>query len=319
MRTRPTDSSSDPVPPPSGKGPEETHRPVLLHEVIDVLALEPDDVVLDATLGGAGHARAILERLGERGAYIGIDADARAIRDAQRALQGSEATVHLVEGNFRDARTIMAALSVPRITKALFDLGWSSAQLGSGRGFSFMADEPLLMTYSEKPADAAESARTIVNSWAEESIADVLWGWGGERYARRIAKAIAAARTSAPIDTSRELAEIVASAVPAGYRRGRTHPATKTFQALRIAVNDEMGALDEGIRAAWELLERGGRLAVITFHSLEDRAVKTLLREWASAGEAELLLKKPLRATKEELRENPRARSAKLRAAQKRI
>lgn len=178
-----------------------------------------------------------------------------------------------------------------------------------------MADEPLIMTYAKEAG--ALTAGTIVNEWAEGSLADVIYGWGGERYARRIARAIVEARAHAPIEKARQLAEIVRRAVPPPARRDKTHPATKTFQALRIATNDELGALQEGLAAAWHALLPGGRIAVISFHSLEDRAVKTFFAEREHAGEGKRITRKPLSPSEAECASNPRARSAKLRVAEK--
>ncbi|MEK7093483.1 MAG: 16S rRNA (cytosine(1402)-N(4))-methyltransferase RsmH [Patescibacteria group bacterium] len=320
MRTRPfLQSSGDPVegipssllgvnhrPNPVGDG----HRTVLLHEATNSLALKPSDVVVDATLGGGGHAREILGHLGKNGVFIGFDADEEAIERCRKLFSTQQAAVHFVHANFRNIKTELEKLSVGRITKALFDLGWSSFQLSAGRGFSFRSDEPLSMAYDK---GQKLTAATIVNEWGEESIADVIFGFGEERYSRRIAKAIVEARERKSITTALELGEIVKDAVPAAYRHGKTHPATKTFQALRIAVNDELGALTEGLEGAWEMLESGGRIAVISFHSIEDRIVKRRFAQWAKEGAGELVSRKPIPPTDAEIAENPRARSAKLR------
>ncbi len=291
------------------------HRPVLIHEAIEQLAIQADEVVVDATLGGAGHARAISERLGKRGTLIGFDLDSDAIERSRGALAEATCTVHLIEANFRSLKMELEKLGVKQIAKALFDLGWSSYQLDSGRGFSLHAQEPLLMTYSKgkHPLTAA----TAVNEWEEGSLADVIYGFGEERYSRRIAKAIVEVRARKPFETAAELAAVVKAAVPAGYARGRLHPATRTFQALRIAINDELGALKEGLQAAWQLLEPGGCIAVITFHSIEDRAVKQLFRSLEDSGEGTRITRKPIVPSLEELKVNPRARSAKLRVIQK--
>lgn len=293
------------------------HRPVLSDEVIETLAIRPDDIVVDGTLGGAGHASLIAHKLGTKGMFIGIDADGAAIQRAHEALKDSVAKIVLIEGNFRDVRSHLGKHGILHITKALFDLGWSGFQLTSGRGFSFLQDEPLLMTYEDSPGPGTLTAETIVNTWKPESIADVLFGWGEERYSRQIARGIVEARKEGPIRTSRQLAEIIRSGVPGFYRSGRIHPATKTFQALRIAVNDEMGALKQGLSAAFQLLSPGGRLAVITFHSVEDREVKRLMLDWSKTGNAERITKSPQKPSEAEVRANPRSRSAKLRVVQK--
>ncbi|MBM3272566.1 16S rRNA (cytosine(1402)-N(4))-methyltransferase RsmH [Candidatus Kaiserbacteria bacterium] len=307
MRTRRSRSSSNPVPSPII---EVAHRSVLLHEAIEGLALNGDDTVVDATLGGAGHAAAIAGRLSSAGTFIGFDLDHDAIGRAQDALAGAPANVLLIESNFRNLKRELASRGIDSVTKVLFDLGWSSFQLSVGRGFSFLRDEPLLMTYTADPS--ALTAEEIVNEWEESSLADVIFGWGEERYARRIAKRIVETRSLTPIMTTFQLVAVIKEAVPATYRYGPIHPATRTFQALRIAVNDEMGALEEGLAAAWDMLAPGGRIAVITFHSIEDRIVKQAFLRYSQA-DGTRITRKPIVPSAAELVENPRARSAKLR------
>ncbi|TSC85853.1 MAG: 16S rRNA (cytosine1402-N4)-methyltransferase [Parcubacteria group bacterium Gr01-1014_8] len=294
-----------------------SHRSVLLHESIAALNVKPSHVVVDATLGGAGHAKAIVEKLDANGVFIGLDADAAAVERARTTLSAAACRIHIATANFRTLDEVLHNCGVTGVNSCLFDLGWSGYQLAAGRGFSFLTDEPLLMTYARDILPDTLTAEKIVNDWEEESIADVLYGWGEERYSRRIAKRIALYRKTKRIQTSKELGEIISSAVPLHYRKGRLHPATKTFQALRIAVNDELGALKEGLQAAWKTLLTGGRLVVISFHSVEDREVKRLMMEWYRAGEAERITKSPIRPSREEMTENPRSRSAKLRVIQK--
>lgn len=318
MRTRRLTSSGYPVPRDSFEREKISgHRSVLLHEAIDALHIQPKDIVLDATLGGAGHAIQIAHRLSREGTLIGIDADAAAIERAHAALLGVAPHVHLRRANFRNLEAVLQEIGIGEISKAFFDLGWSGYQLEAGRGFSFLKDEPLLMTYADSPTDGDLTAATIVNEWAEESIADVIFGWGEEKYSRRIAKKIVSQRAISPFNTSKQLADAIKEAVPASYRYGRIHPATRTFQALRIAVNDELGALKEGITAAWKHLQKGGRLCVITFHSIEDREVKRLFVEWEQVGAGQRSSKRVIKPTEAELSENPRARSAKLRVIEK--
>lgn len=294
------------------------HKPVLLQEVLQSLAVNASDTVVDATLGGGGHARELVKQLGADGTFIGLDADGAALERTRTALYAAPSApvprIHLVQSNFRKLNDILVSLGVEKIDKALFDLGWSGFQLTAGRGFSFLADEPLLMTYADTVEPTTLTAETVVNTWAEQSLADVIYGWGEERNARRIAKAIVDARSRAPITTSRQLAAIVASVV---RRTGKLHPATRTFQALRIAVNDEFGAMKQGLNAAWRSMNKGGRLAVITFHSTEDREVKHVMREWQKRGEGMPVSKKPVQPSRNEMRENPRARSAKLRVMER--
>ncbi len=304
MRTRRSTSSSDLVSP--------RHQSVLLHEAVDALCILPEHTVLDATVGGAGHTKALAALLSGEGTIVGLDADSAAIDRAREALVGVRPRVRLAVANFRTAGSTLPKLGVRTLDRALFDLGWSAFQLDAGRGFSFSADEPLLMTYSAHPEGDAMTAWQIVNEWDESSIADVLYGWGEERFARRIARAIVAQRSIGEIMTARQLADVIAHATPRWYGRGK-NPATKTFQALRIAVNDEYQALREGLEGVRALMEKGGRIAVITFHSGEDRIVKHLFAEWAKEGYGTLLTKRPLLPSEHEVAHNPRARSAKLR------
>lgn len=333
MRTRRLQSSSDPVPrvakfsgtdtTENGHRPKAAteplgHKTVLLHEAIERLAIQPADTVVDATLGGGGHARAIAGMLGKQGMLVGIDADASAVLRAREALKHIAAPkIHLVAANFRNISGELGKLGITQIDKALFDLGWSGYQLDAGRGFSFQKDEPLLMTYSKHPGPDELTAGKIVNEWGEESIADILFGWGEERYSRRIARMIVERRARNPFETSRELGEAIKQAVPPVYRYGRIHPATRTFQALRIAVNDELGALKIALQDTWRHLAPHGRIAVITFHSVEDREVKRFMTNLEDVHQGKRVERKPVIPSKEEISANPRARSAKLRVIQK--
>jgi 16S rRNA (cytosine1402-N4)-methyltransferase len=291
---------------------EAKHDSVLMQEVLDALALEPGDTVVDATLGGAGHFGALLARLGEGGVIIGIDADAEAVERARETYAADRRperpVAHLVNDNFRNLGHTLERLRIGTVDKALFDLGWSGFQIAAPRGFSFSGDEPLLMTYGA----GGETAADIVNSASESELADLIFAYGEERFSRGIARAIVAARAKERILTTGQLVAAVEAGVPRWYRSGRLHPATKTFQALRIATNDELGALRQGLAAALDALAPGGRLAVISFHSLEDRIVKEILRAAAEKG-GMLLTKKPIVPANAELAANRRARSAKLR------
>jgi 16S rRNA (cytosine1402-N4)-methyltransferase len=288
------------------------HQSVLLSEALDLLDVRESDTVVDATVGGAGHFAALAERLGPDGTLIGIDADADAILRGKAAAASVRPKVELVEDDFRNLAKILDERSVTHIDRALFDLGWSSYHLSAGRGFSFRAEEPLFMTYGD-PAKATVTAADLVNTLSEESLADLIFTLGEERFARQIAGGIADMRAEERILTTTKLVEAIEASVPGWYRHRRIHPATKTFQALRIAVNDELGALREGLSTAIARLSEGGRVAVITFHSIEDRIVKTMLRDAAHEGVGCLVTKKPLVPSSVETKENPRARSAKLR------
>lgn len=306
------------------------HEPVMLAESIRGLNLNPRSVVVDATLGGGGHAAAILARLGPDGVLIGIDRDPEAVERARVRLTGcGRAHLHLEQANFGRIAEVAARLGVAELDAVLMDLGVSSFQIDEpGRGFSFQAGGPLDMRMGP---DADVSAMDIVNGYSEEVIAGILFRLGEERSSRRIAKAIVAEREASPIEDTARLAKIVADAK--GGRRGRIHPATKSFMALRMAVNDELGNLDSGLKGGLNLLKVGGRMAVITFHSIEDRLVKRFFRRHAGRRVAlqaggdrwegelppvEILTGKPIVATRAETASNPRARSAKLRVAERR-
>ncbi|MDO8593396.1 MAG: 16S rRNA (cytosine(1402)-N(4))-methyltransferase RsmH [bacterium] len=292
---------------------ESKHDSVLMKEVLDALAIEPGDVVVDATLGGAGHFTKLLAALGEGGIIVGIDADPSAVgrgREAYAADRRPERPVaHLVNDNFRNLSRILERLGIGPSDAILFDLGWSGYQIASPRGFSFQNDEPLLMTYGE----GGETAADIVNSASEAALADLIFTYGEERFARGIARAIVSARAKERILTTGALVAAIKAGTPKWYHEGKLHPATKTFQALRIAVNDEIGALREGLAAALNALSSGGKLAVISFHSIEDRIVKNILRDAVQAGQGKLSPKKPIVPSRAEVLANRRARSAKLR------
>lgn len=290
-----------------------SHTTVLLEEVLENLDIQPTDVVFDATAGHGGHSLKVLSDTKAR--VLAVDADPEAVLSTRGRLEKYKDRFEVVEGNFSDAEKIIKKHADGKVQKAIFDLGWNLSQLASGRGFSFLHDEPLSMSYGTTPASGF-TAREVLNEWDEKTLADVIYGYGEEQYARRIAKAIIERRKVKPIETTLELAELVRDSVPAGYRKGRLHPATKTFQALRIAVNDELGVIEKGIRGVWEHLECNGRVAVITFHSIEDRVVKHLFQDLVKK-DGQLINKKPLVPSRKEIIGNPRARSAKLRVIQK--
>lgn len=295
----------------------QSHTSVLLQEAVEGLALKDGDTVVDATSGLGGHTELLAQVVGKDGTVVAIDADRGAQTNARARLAESPATIHFVLGNFRSLADHLESLSIQTIDGALFDLGWNSTQLESGRGFSFKASDPLVMTYDATPGSDTLTASTIVNTWSERDIADILLNLGEERFAHRIARAVVSAREREPILRTDQLAQVVQGAVPPFYRSGKIHPATKTFQALRMMVNDELTSITEGVGAAFAALCGGGRIAVITFHSLEDGLVKRLFRSLGDEGRATLITKKPLLPKREEIIKNPRARSAKLRIIQK--
>ena len=293
------------------------HVPVLLHESIEGLNLKAGDTVVDATLGAGGHSSAIAKEFGKAVRIVGFDLDADALKLAEASVKKAGGKLVPIHANFRTIAASLAMAGITEIDGALFDLGISSMEIGqSGRGFSFQYDEPLLMTLENPITEETLTAREVVNSLPERELADIIYKYGEERYSRQIAKVISVMRRRKKIETSAELAAIVADSVPGSYKNGRINPATKTFQALRIYVNDELGAVDEGIRGAWSLLKPGGRLAVITFHSLEDRIVKNLFKE-LSKKDGSLITKKPIPPSRAEVIANRRSRSAKLRIIEK--
>ncbi len=292
------------------------HITVLKKEAVDLLGLEPTSVVIDATYGAGGHAGEICSRLSNLGTYIGLDIDETALMSAPEKVQSNGPRCHFVNSNFSEIVEVARSLQIKQVKAILADLGWRSEQFTAGKkGFSFMNDEPLIMTYG-KPEDYPFTAYDIVNGWKEEDIANVIYGYGEERAARRIARALVEKRKENPITTSKMLADIIVSVLPRNQHK-RIHPATRTFQALRIAVNDELGILERFIPDALSLLAPGGVLAIITFHSLEDRIVKLTFRELASTGQFEIITRRPITPTSETLSVNPRARSAKLRGIRK--
>ena len=306
-----------------------THRPVLLDECIENLKIRPDGVYLDGTLGRAGHSREIAKRL-TTGRLICVDRDDAALEAAEERLADWMDRVTLVHSNFDQVGDIVADLGLPGVDGMLFDLGVSSPQLDDGaRGFSYMADAPLDMRM-----DRSEglTAADVVNTWPQEELKRILFQYGEERYAPLIAAAIVRRRQERPIGTTLELVDVIKSAMPGKALKEKQHPAKRSFQAIRIAVNDELASVERMLKGAVPKLNRGGRLAVITFHSLEDRIVKSGLAEFAKGctcppdfpvcvcgktPDVKLINKKPILPTEREVEENPRARSAKLRVAEK--
>ncbi|MBL7045812.1 MAG: 16S rRNA (cytosine(1402)-N(4))-methyltransferase RsmH [Parcubacteria group bacterium] len=294
------------------------HKSVLLQEVVEGLAIRQGETLVDGTLGSAGHASEFCKFLGGSGVLIGIDKDKDALTRSREVLSGCVSKTYLLQGDFREMDSVLQGVGITEVDKVLLDLGLSSNQLEeSGRGFSFKRDEPLLMTLSDNIGKETLTAERVVNEWSEEQIEIVIRGYGEERYSRRIANAIVEARAEAHIQTTTELVKIIESAVPKVYNFKRIHPATKTFQALRIAVNDEIDALNEGLLVAYSLLKPKGRIAIISFHSTEDRVVKRFFKDRLEMHGGTIHTKKPITASKEELENNPRARSAKLRIFEK--
>ena len=305
------------------------HVSVLLEECIQGLAIKPDGIYVDGTLGGAGHSSRIAAKL-TTGRLIGIDRDNMALEAAAERLRPFEDRVTLVHANFCDMDQALQGLGIDKVDGILLDLGVSSPQLDDGqRGFSYMTDAPLDMRMN---GEDTRDARQIVNTWSYEELKRILYDYGEERFAPRIAAAICHRREQASIETTLELVDVIKSAMPASALREKQHPAKRSFQAIRIAVNDELGAVETVMKKAVPLLNPGGRLAVITFHSLEDRIVKNAMAEAAKGctcppsfpvcvcgkkPQVRIVTRKPIVSGEEELERNPRARSAKLRICEK--
>lgn len=293
------------------------HKSVLLQQSVEGLDLKKGDIFVDATLGGGGHSEAVCT-LGLDVTVIGIDADPKAIERSSARLAKMGCKTFFKLSNFRHIDTVLAELGFAQVDKIFFDLGLSSQEIQeSGRGFTFQKNEPLLMTFSAEPKPEDLTAREIVNTWDQENIETIIKSYGEERYARRIARMIVEHRAKKPIETTFDLVEIIKMATPSAYHRGRIHPATRTFQALRMTVNDEVRALTDGLEKAFEHLKPNGRIAVISFHSIEDRIVKHYFKKLIDEGLAERITKKPIIPTDDEIAENPRSRSAKLRIISK--
>lgn len=303
------------------------HKPVLFQETIEALNIQPDGVYIDGTMGGGGHSEAILKRL-TTGILLSIDQDPDAIEAAGKRLS-SYSCSRIARGNFSHMAELAAGEGIREVDGILLDIGVSSFQLDTPeRGFSYHSDAPLDMRMSKEGTSAAD----LVNHLSAKELADIIFRYGEDKSAMRIARGICEAREQAPIESTAQLAEIIKSSVPAAVRREQGHPARKTFQALRIAVNGELDKLAEGLEVGFSLLKPGGRFAVITFHSLEDRIVKRQMNEWCTGctcpkdfpvcvcgkkPKGRLLYKRGLSPSPEELKENPRARSARLRVIEK--
>jgi len=309
----------------------EFHQPVLTDELISLLDPKPGGVYLDATLGGAGHASQILERSGPGGILIGVDRDPEAIEFSRKRLEPFGERAVLVRGNFRDVRSILRAVGVERVDGAIADLGVSSHQLDSPRGFSFQRDEFLDMRMSALEEDTPTAAH-IVNTYPEEQLANIIYRYGEERYSRRIARAIVERRREKPIQTTGELASIVAEAIPPSKRPRNIHPATRSFMAIRVCANRELEALEVGLPEIVDVLKQGARVCIVSFHSLEDRIVKNTFRRLSGRCECpprmpecrcgakrvlKVLTARPITPSAREIECNPRSRSSRLRCAER--
>jgi len=305
------------------------HVTVLLEETVDAVVTNPSGKYVDCTLGGTGHSQRVLSKLDATGKLICFDQDDKAICHA-REIFGNDQRITLVNRNFEYLEETLKELDLLPVDGILFDLGVSSPQLDEAeRGFSYMQDAPLDMRMDPT---SSLSAREIVNTWSEENLAQIIWKYGEEKWSKRIAQFIVHNRNERPLETTGDLVEAIKAAIPAAVRRSGPHPAKRSFQAIRIAVNDELGVLDRVLDQALRCLDHGGRLGVITFHSLEDRIVKERMRSWLgrctcppelpicrceAKATAKVLTRKPILPSEEEVEQNPRSRSAKLRVAEK--
>ncbi len=273
---------------------------------------------MDATLGRGGHSQGICNVIAKSGLLAAVDQDEEALGRVGQQLEGGSCQTVLIHGNFRDLDKLLDERKIWKLDAALFDLGMSLEQIKeSGRGFTFERDEPLVMNFKKNLEPADLTAQEVVNKWSQQSLTDILFGFGGETFSRQIAAKVIEARERKSIETTKQLVEIIRQAIPDWYARERIHFATRTFQAIRMAVNDEVGSLRNGLEKAWLRLNPGGRIAVISFHSVEDRIVKHFFKQKEGESQAEIVTKKPTTPTDAEIKNNPRSRSAKLRVAQK--
>jgi len=300
------------------------HQPVLLNEVIKYLNPKPDENFIDATVNGGGHAMAILEKNGPRGRVLGIEIDSEIYKEFKKKLDGADdkqfqnlKRLTLVNDSYVNIGKIANKYKFKNIKGILFDLGMSSWHLEiSNRGFSFQKDEFLDMRYNIAE-NKTPTAMQVLNTFTEKELTDIFWKYGEERYSSRIAKKIIKERKIKPIRSTFDLVEIIKRSVPASYRYRRIHPATKTFQALRIFINQELDNLQIGLERGFQILKNGGRMVVISFHSIEDRIVKNFFKNKKGEGSGILLTKKPIIPSNSEVKKNPRSRSARLRASEK--
>lgn len=309
---------------------DRAHVPVLVKEVVEWIHGKDGGIYVDATIGSGGHAVALLQTYPDIALLVGIDQDAQAVASAKKNLAAFHKRATVVHGNFTTIKTILGTLHIAHIDGIIFDLGVSSMQLGDPlRGFSFMAEGPLDMRMDQ---NSAVQAQDLINTLSAAELEEILRTYGEERWARRIARAIQQQRSTQPISTTTELSRIISEAIPARYRPPSIHPATRTFQALRIAVNDELKNLRHTLDETLDLLNSGGRMGVISFHSLEDRIVKQKFQQWqkgctcsprapqcicGNEKKVNILTRKPIIPSRDEVQVNPRSRSAKLRVAEK--
>jgi len=292
-----------------------SHNPVLAKEIVGFLSLVPGQIIVDATMGGAGHSEQILQKITPGGMLIGIDRDEETLRLASERLRPFEGSFKLINKNFKYLKEILKDIGVGKANGIIFDLGISSIQMESWqRGFSIKSDGPLDMRMDRSQSVTAKS---LINRLREDELSEIIRDYGEERFHRRIAKRIVEERAHKEISTTAELSEVVLRSLPYSHNKYKIHPATRTFQAIRIKVNDELGSIKEALNALPDCLEKGARACVISFHSLEDRIAKNTFKEFKAQGLFDILTKKPVMADENEVITNPRSRSAKLRAGER--
>jgi len=294
------------------------HITVLKDETVSGLEIKAGDIIVDGTLGGGGHTMEIIHRLGSAVKIICLDLDSDAISRTKEVVKDMDHDIVYRTVGFHELESVLDSLNIVSVDRILLDLGLSNFQLeDSGRGFSFKKDEPLLMTMKKNPNNEDLTAKEIVNNWGEKTLADIIYGFGEEKYSRKIAKAIVEARIKSSINTTFDLLKIIEESIGKFYKGKKIHPATKTFQALRIATNSELTNLEKVIEQGFHRLTSGGRIAIISFHSLEDRIVKKAFVKLKNEGFAKIITKKPIIPTNLEIKNNPKSRSAKLRIIEK--
>ncbi len=287
------------------------HIPVLLKEVVEILNPQSEEFFIDGTVGSGGHVIAISEKIGSKGKLLGLDWDEKAVESFKLKIKNLKPKTIVVHANYADLPEILKKHNLPKADGLILDLGFSSESLTANKGFSFLKSEPLDMRYDIKQGITVAE---IINSFSEKDLAEIFWQYGEERYSRQIAKKIIQERKSENIKTTFDLVEVIKKAIPRNYERNRINPATRVFQALRIYVNQELKNLEKLLNNVNKIIKDKGRIAIISYHSLEDRLVKNRFRELKNQKKALILTKKPVRPTLKEIKENPRSRSAKLRA-----
>ena len=291
----------------------EKHKPVLLEEITKRLEIKEDDIVFDGTFGEGGHAKAISSEIGKEGIYIAVDLNSKSIERNKSSIE-SKGKTYFIDTNFINIKSVLKGLSIPKVTKIILDLGWGTHQIEYGEGFSFNINSKLKMQYADSEENKpSQDASDVINSYHQKELERIIKLYGEERWAGRIAREIVKQRNIKRIETTFELRDIVCKAIPRKFYFSKIHPATKTFQALRILVNNEISNLENFLKLVPEVIEENGKIAIISFHSIEDRIIKNTFKDWEKEGIGLIETKKPIKPTRKEIKKNKKARSAKLR------